>query len=306
MVVYAPFSMVQLPHVPHVPIRYSVCGWFVPNSRLAESSNWVTFTYGQTRYVYSGRAKSSPQKHSPRSSCTAAGPKRMSGVHTFTRLTDTVGEGVGVEVPLAVPEREDVPAGEEVRVPLGDLVGLRVGERVDCEVCDREVDTDAEAEEEEVPDTLPLPLGVSEGDDEAEGDSVVGGVWEGVPDDDGVPVGVAVIAGVPDALGETDEVDELDADADAEDVADEVNEREPVALTEPEDEEVVEGEPVAVAELEGDDVADDVDAPELDADGVAVTAGDAVELAAGVADWLPDSDGETEVEPVVDRLPDFE
>ena len=73
-VVYIPFSMVQLPHVPHVPIRYCVCGLFWPFAMLDELSNWVTFTYGHTRYVYSGRAKSEPQKHSPISSCTAAGP----------------------------------------------------------------------------------------------------------------------------------------------------------------------------------------------------------------------------------------
>ena len=72
--VYTPFAIVQLPQAPHVPMRYCVCGLFVPNRRLFELSNWVTFTYGHTRYVYSGRAKSDPQKHSPISSCTAEGP----------------------------------------------------------------------------------------------------------------------------------------------------------------------------------------------------------------------------------------
>ena len=67
-------ATVQLPHVPHVPIRYCVCGLFVPYITLFELSNWVTFTYGHTRYVYSGREKSEPQKQSPISDCTAAGP----------------------------------------------------------------------------------------------------------------------------------------------------------------------------------------------------------------------------------------
>ena len=54
--------MVQLPHVPHVPIRYSVCGLFWLFKTLDELSNWVTFTYGHTRYEYWGRRKSDPQK----------------------------------------------------------------------------------------------------------------------------------------------------------------------------------------------------------------------------------------------------
>ena len=53
--------MDQLPHVPHVPIKYCVCGLFWPLLMLDELSNWVTFTYGHTRYEYWGRAISVPQ-----------------------------------------------------------------------------------------------------------------------------------------------------------------------------------------------------------------------------------------------------
>ena len=91
-------AIVQLPHVPQVPIKYWPCGLFQPCAILDELSNWVTFTYGQMRYVYCGRSKSEPQRHSPRNACTAAGPKRVSVMHTGSRDDDTVAVDDAVEV----------------------------------------------------------------------------------------------------------------------------------------------------------------------------------------------------------------
>ena len=137
-------AMVQSPQLPHVPIRYCVCGLFWLLAMLVELSNWVTFTYGHTRYVYSGRAKSNPQKQLPTSDCTAAGPYRTSVVHCGRREADTVAvtDGDGEVEGVTVGEADTVKADDTVAALVAEAdaagvavklpVALAVGELVNC------------------------------------------------------------------------------------------------------------------------------------------------------------------------------
>ena len=145
-------AMVQSPQLPHVPIRYCVCGLFWLLAMLVELSNWVTFTYGHTRYVYSGRAKSNPQKQLPTSDCTAAGPYRTSVVHCGRREADTVAvtDGDGEVEGVGVPVLESVGARDEVAVAAPDLV---LDEVLVLDLEDEvvgEVEADVEADDEPV------------------------------------------------------------------------------------------------------------------------------------------------------------
>ena len=192
--------MDQLPQVPHVPITYWSIGLFSFLATLVELSNWVTFTYGHTRYEYWGRVESVPQKQSGYSAWTAAGPYLILAVHTGTRLAEEVAvpDGVPVleKVLLRVVDdvRELVAVTDELFVATG--VAVKDRDTEDEGVCDAL--TEAEL------DALDVPVVEPEADEDAEDETLI--VDAGLPntDDDRLDAGLpdtdndSVDTGLPD------------------------------------------------------------------------------------------------------------
>ena len=209
--------MVQLPQVPHVPIKYWSIGLFSFLTTLDELSNWVTFTYGHTRYEYWGIRKSDPQKQLGYSAWIVSGPNRMLVVHTGTRLA----EGV------AVPERVPVLIGVLLRVARGERVGVLVldNDFVPAEVAvnDRDMVDDGVTvplAEEEL-DALELPLDDPELEKEADDDELLVdvGLRVLVELNEGVEVRVELVVNmrVPDLDKLTVDVGLPDTDEESED-----------------------------------------------------------------------------------------